>query len=196
MKSEISRLNRLVGDFLSFGKPMRLDIRPCALDEVLREVASLVDHKAKDQGIVLRVEAPPSLPRVTADPELLKTCFLNLMINACDAMPEGGVLTVGIHEEAGDGAREVEISVSDTGHGMTAEAITSAFEPYFSTKDAGLGLGLALTRKIVSDHGGSIGLESVPGGGTTARIRLPLVAAGTPVTRREDLASALVAGSR
>jgi signal transduction histidine kinase len=197
MKSEISRLNRLVGDFLSFGKPMRLDIRPCALDEVLREVASLVDHKAKDQGIVLRVQAPTSLPRVTADPELLKTCFLNLMINACDAMPEGGLLTVDIHEEAAeDGGREVEVSVSDTGHGMTPEAVASAFEPYFSTKDAGLGLGLALTHKIVSDHGGSIGLKSVPGGGTTARIRLPLVAAGAPVTRSEDLASALVAGTR
>ena len=197
MKSEISRLNRLVGDFLSFGKPMRLDIRPCALDEVLREVASLVDHKAKDQGITLRVEAGPSLPRVTADPELLKTCFLNLMINAVDAMPEGGFLTVGIREqEAEDGVREVEVSVSDTGHGMTPEEIASAFEPYFSTKDAGLGLGLATTHKIVSDHGGTIVLESVRSGGTTARIRLPLVAAGMPITRREDLASALVAGSR
>ncbi len=196
MKSEISRLNRLVGDFLSFGKPMRLDIRPCALDEVLREVASLVDHKARDQGITLEVEAAANLPRVTADPELLKTCFLNLMINAVDAMPDGGLLTVGIRERDGDqSGREVEVSVSDTGQGMTPEAVTSAFEPYFSTKDAGLGLGLALTRKIVSDHGGSIALESVPGGGTTARIRLPLVAA-VPVTRREDLASALVAGGR
>jgi signal transduction histidine kinase len=197
MKSEISRLNRLVGDFLSFGKPMRLDIRPCALDEVLREVASLVDHKARDQGITLQVEAAAGLPRVTADPELLKTCFLNLMINAVDAMPEGGLLTVGIREAAAaDGGREVEVSVSDNGQGMTSAAITSAFEPYFSTKDAGLGLGLALTRKIVSDHGGSIALESREGVGTTARIRLPLVAAATPMTRSEDLASALVAGAR
>jgi len=196
MKAEISRLNRLVGDFLSFGKPMRLDIRPCALDEVLREVASLVDHKARDQGIALEVQAEPGLPRVTADPELLKTCFLNLMINAVDAMPEGGLLKVGIRARDGDeGAPEVEVSVSDTGHGMTSEAITSAFEPYFSTKDAGLGLGLALTRKIVSDHGGAIELESGRGRGTTARIRLPLVATA-PVARQEDLASALVAGSR
>ena len=197
MKSEISRLNRLVGDFLSFGKPMRLDIRPCALDEVLREVASLVDHKAKDQGITLQVEAAARLPRVTADPELLKTCFLNLMINAVDAMPDGGLLTVAIREgKAEDGEPSVEVSVSDTGQGMSPEAVESAFEPYFSTKDAGLGLGLALTHKIVSDHGGSIVLESVPEGGTTARIRLPLVAAGSPATRSEDLASALVAGSR
>jgi signal transduction histidine kinase len=197
MKSEISRLNRLVGDFLSFGKPMRLDIRPCALDEVLREVASLVDHKARDQGITLEVQAAANLPRVTADPELLKTCFLNLMINAVDAMPEGGLLAVGIRErETEEGGREVEVHVSDTGSGMTPEAVTSAFEPYFSTKDAGLGLGLALTRKIVSDHGGSIVLESGASGGTTARIRLPLVATSDPDRGSEDLASALVAGVR
>jgi len=197
MKSEISRLNRLVGDFLSFGKPMRLDIRLCALDEVLREVASLVDHKARDQGITLEVEAAPGLPRVTADPELLKTCFLNLMINAVDAMPEGGSLTVGICERVADlGGREVEVRVRDTGQGMTPEAVASAFEPYFSTKDAGLGLGLALTHKIVSDHGGSIVLESALGGGTVARIRLPLVAAATPLTGAEDLATALVASAR
>jgi signal transduction histidine kinase len=197
MKSEISRLNRLVGDFLSFGKPMRLDIRSCALDEVLREVASLVDHKARDQGITLQVEAAATLPRVTADPELLKTCFLNLMINAVDAMPDGGLLTVAIREgKAEDGLPLVEVSVSDTGQGMSPEAVNSAFEPYFSTKDAGLGLGLALTHKIVSDHGGSIVLESAPDHGTTARIQLPLRASGSPATRSEDLASALVAGSR
>src|SRR4029077_14623629 len=85
MKAEISRLNRLVGDFLSFGKPMRLHPRLCAIDEVLREVAALVDHKAKDQGIALAVEIESGLPQLVADPELLKTCFLNLMINAVDA---------------------------------------------------------------------------------------------------------------
>ena len=93
MKSEITRLNRLVGDFLSFGKPMRLDIAPVrARRGACARWPSLVDHKAKDQGIALEVEAEPGLPRVTADPELLKTCFLNLMINAVDAMPEGGAL--------------------------------------------------------------------------------------------------------
>jgi hypothetical protein len=197
MKAEISRLNRLVGDFLSFGKPMRLDRRPCALDEVLREVASLVDHKAKDQGIALQVRAAPGLPRVTVDPELLKTCFLNLMINAVDAMPEGGLLAVGIEERgAANGGREVVVSVRDTGRGMTEDAISSAFEPYFSTKDAGLGLGLALTRKIVGDHGGTIELTSTPGRGTTARVVLPLDAAAPAEAPGEDLASALAAGAR
>ena len=115
-----------------------------------------------------------------ADPELLKTCFLNLMINACDAMPEGGLLALSLRSSEEDRARSLLISVSDTGHGMSPEEIRSAFEPYFSTKETGLGLGLALTQKIVSDHGGTIRLESSAGKGTTALIALPLV----PATKR------------
>lgn len=172
MKAEISRLNRLVGDFLALGKPMRLDRRECAVDEIVEEVASLVDHKARDQGIALTVDTEPGLPRIVADPELLKTCFLNLMINACDAMPEGGSLALSVRK--GEDASLV-VEVADTGLGMSPESIRSAFEPYFSTKEAGLGLGLALTQKIVEDHGGRIHLESAIGKGTTARISLPLV---------------------
>jgi len=181
VKSEINRLNRLVGDFLSFGKPMRLDPRPCALGELLREVAALVEHKARDQGIAIRIEADPGLPEVVADPELLKTCFLNLMINAVDAMPAGGPIDLAVRPAPGG----VEITVTDTGQGMDPEAVRSAFEPYFSTKDAGLGLGLALTRKIVVDHGGAIELDSTPGRGTTARIVLPLNAAAAGLEPRE-----------
>jgi len=175
MKAEISRLNRLVGDFLSFGKPMRLHPRLVAVEEVLRDVAALVDHKARDQGIALHVAADEGLPRIVADPELLKTCFLNLMINAVDAMPEGGVLAITLRRDAMESGETLVVTVRDTGQGMSAEDIQSAFEPYFSTKDTGFGLGLALTKKIVSDHGGTIGLESAPGQGTIARIILPLV---------------------
>ena len=180
MKAEISRLNRLVGDFLSFGKPMRLDRRPSSVGAILEEVAALVDHKARDQGIALTVDIERDIPEMDADPELLKTCFLNLMINACDAMPEGGLLALSLRSSEEDGARSLLISVSDTGHGMSPEEIRSAFEPYFSTKETGLGLGLALTQKIVSDHGGTIRLESSAGKGTTALIALPLV----PATKR------------
>jgi signal transduction histidine kinase len=188
MKSEISRLNRLVGDFLSFGKPMRLDSRLCAVDEVLQDVASLVEHKARDQGIALTVDAEPGLPRIVVDPELLKTCFLNLMINAVDAMPGGGLLSVSIHREANRGHPELVVEVKDTGRGMTQEEVRGAFEPYFSTKDTGLGLGLALTHKIISDHGGSITLDSAPDRGTVVRISLPIEAV---VTREKAPAEAV-----
>jgi signal transduction histidine kinase len=189
MKAEISRLNRLVGDFLSFGKPMRLHPRLIAVEEVLREVAALVDHKAKDQAIALSLDAEDALPRVVADPELLKTCFLNLMINAVDAMPGGGELRVVVRRARETGADALAITVTDTGRGMSPEDVRAAFEPYFSTKDAGLGLGLALTRKILADHGGSIALDSAPGRGTTARIVLPLIAEGiVPAGPREAVA--------
>ncbi len=181
VKSEISRLNRLVGDFLSFGKPMRLDPRPCSVADVVRDVAALVDHKAKDQGIALTVDAEGDLPQIVADPELLKTCFLNLMINAADAMPNGGLLSLGVRRVPHNGGDGIEVTVTDTGHGMSPDDIRTAFEPYFSTKDTGFGLGLALTRKIVEDHGGAIRLESEPGRGTTVRITLPLVSEPTPV---------------
>ncbi len=180
MKSEISRLNRLVGDFLSFGKPMRLDPRPCAVADVLREVASLVEHKARDQSIAISLVAEEGLPRIVADPELLKTCFLNLMINAVDAMPQGGLLALVVRRLRADDLDEIEIEVKDNGQGMTGEEIRSAFEPYFSTKDTGLGLGLALTHKIVSDHGGNIFIESEPGAGTSVRLRLPVRASALP----------------
>lgn len=170
VKSEISRLNRLVGDFLSFGKPMRLHRRGCSVDRLLRDVAALVDHKAKDQGIALAFDPEPGLPEIVADPELLKTCFLNLLINAVDAMPEGGLLTVAVHREED---ASLAVVVTDTGSGMAADDVKSAFEPYFSTKETGLGLGLALTHKIVTDHGGTIALESEPGRGTKVTIRLP-----------------------
>jgi signal transduction histidine kinase len=179
MKAEISRLNRLVGDFLSFGKPMRLEPRPCSVVDAVREVAALVDHKAKDQGIALVVETQDDLPQVVADPELLKTCFLNLMINGVDAMPAGGLLTVSVGRSANGDA--LVVTVADNGKGMSPEDVESAFEPYYSTKDTGLGLGLALTRKIVGDHGGSITLDSAPGHGTTARIMLPLSTTATTV---------------
>jgi nitrogen fixation/metabolism regulation signal transduction histidine kinase len=189
MKAEISRLNRLVGDFLSFGKPMRLHPRLVSVEEVLREVAALVDHKARDQGITLEVAADEGLPRIVADPELLKTCFLNLMINAVDAMPEGGVLGIAVRRAAAEQADTLVVTVRDSGHGMSVEDIQSAFEPYFSTKDTGFGLGLALTKKIVSDHGGTIVLESAPGHGTTARITLPMVADRAAAASQEVLVS-------
>jgi signal transduction histidine kinase len=154
---------------------MRLHPRLVSVEEVLRDVAALVDHKARDQGITLDIAADEGLPRIVADPELLKTCFLNLMINGVDAMPEGGILGLAVRRTAGEHAEMLVVTVRDNGHGMSAEDIQSAFEPYFSTKDTGFGLGLALTKKIVADHGGTVVLESAPGQGTTARITLPLV---------------------
>jgi signal transduction histidine kinase len=104
-------------------------------------------------------------------------------------MPEGGVVTIGLRQEGTEGVDGLLVTVTARGHGMSAEAIQSAFEPYFSTKDTGFGLGLSLTRKIVADHGGSVRLESAPGQGTVVRVVLPLAAHKSPETPQEAVAS-------
>jgi signal transduction histidine kinase len=141
---------------------------------VLRETATLVEHKAREQGIHVAVDVADGLPSTAADPELLKTCLLNLVLNAFDAMPGGGSVSLSAHLEGPSEARTIALQVSDTGAGMTPDAAASAFEPYFSTKEAGVGLGLALVRRIVEGHGGRVALDSAPGEGTSVRILLPV----------------------
>jgi two-component system sensor histidine kinase HydH len=104
-------------------------------------------------------------------------------------MPEGGLLSISVRRTEEGEAGALLVSVTDTGHGMSPEEIRTAFEPYFSSKEAGVGLGLALTRKIVEDHGGSIALESSPGQGTTVRISLPLATRPLPAGSVEAVAS-------
>ena len=174
LKSEVTRLNRLVGDFLSSGQPARLDPRPCDVGAVVRETAALVEHKARDQAIEVQVDVPTGLPATVADPELLKTCLLNLVLNAFEAMPGGGRLSLSARLEGEPESRAIAVLVSDTGVGMSPKSAASAFEPYFSTKEAGVGLGLALVGRIVEGHGGSIALDSNPGEGTSVRLLLPV----------------------
>ncbi len=174
LKSEVARLNRLVGDFLSSGQPARLDPRPCDVGAVVRETAVLVQHKARDQAIEVVVDAAPGLPATVADPELLKTCFLNLVLNAFESMPGGGRLSLTVRPEGPPDAPAIAVLVSDTGIGMSQEAAATAFEPYFSTKETGVGLGLALVSRIVEGHGGRVALDSTPGQGTTVRLVLPV----------------------
>jgi signal transduction histidine kinase len=174
LKSEVTRLNRLVGDFLSSGQPVRLDPRPCDVGAAVRETAALVEHKARDQAIRLDVDVMEGLPTTVADLELLKTCLLNLVLNAFEAMPAGGRLALSARLDGPPDAGLIAVVVSDTGIGMSPRAAASAFEPYFSTKEAGVGLGLALVRRIVEGHGGSVALESTPGGGTSVHLVLPV----------------------
>ena len=174
LKSEVARLNRLVGDFLSSGQAARLDPRPCDVGAVVRETAALVEHKARDQRIGLDVRVADSLPATVADPELLKTCLLNLVLNAFEAMPEGGRLDVEARLEGRAEGGSIVVAVADSGQGMSGRAAASAFEPFFSTKETGVGLGLALVRRIVEGHGGHVALDSSPGRGTTVRLVLPV----------------------
>ena len=175
VRDELLRLNHMVSDFLSYGRPPRLALRSCRVDETLDEVLSLVQAKARDQRIEIVRRVPADLPALQADPEGLRTCFLNVVINALQATPPGGCLTTEVKaSQNGPGGGVVSIAFSDTGCGITQPDLERIFEPYFSTREAGVGLGLAITQRIVQDHGGEIRVDSAPGRGTTFRIDLPL----------------------
>ena len=175
LRDEITRLNALITNFLNYGKPMRL--APMRFDavELVREVARELSREASLRGVEIRVEGAPA--EIVGDRDLLKSAFLNVALNAVQMMPAGGLITIAA-EAADDGAR---IFVDDSGPGIAPEHLSKIFEPYFSTRDAGVGLGLAMTRKIVTDHGGDLSAENRPAGGTRFTFWLPRVASAQAV---------------
>ncbi len=177
MKQEITRLNRLVSDFLVVGRPTQPQLAPCDIQALVEQARGLVEKQASQQHIRMMVSLPPDLPPLQADAAQLKTCFLNILTNSVQAMPQGGnVQITGKRVSAKDGAEYLQIRVHDTGPGIPQDDQEKVFAPYFSTKATGFGLGLAITRKIVEDHGGRafISNENIPG--TVLVMELPLSA--------------------
>jgi signal transduction histidine kinase len=189
IKDELRRLNHLVTDFLNFGRPPRLQIQPCRVDEVLKEVSRLAAIRAEQQGVSVAVRIAPGLPTIQADPAGLRTCFLNLVTNALQAMPDGGRLAIGA-DPVPEGL--VQVTVRDGGVGIPEPDLERLFEPYFSTRVGGTGLGLAITQRIVQDHGGSIEVASRVGQGTEFRVVLPVL--GPPSARAAYTAAGRAAG--
>jgi signal transduction histidine kinase len=169
IKDEIVRLKHLVNDLLNYGRPAQLAVETVDMRKLISDTMSLVRPQADEQGVTITVEEPDQPAEVKGDRERLKSCLSNIAINALQAMPNGGTLKTRVVQSNGF----IEINVSDTGIGISEESIGKVFEPYFSTKQAGFGLGLAVTRKIVEEHKGSIGVESEINQGTTFTVRLP-----------------------
>jgi len=210
IKQEIYRLNAMIEAFLKFGKPLALKRQPTDVRTVLNEVLDVASQKTQEQRIQVRREYAAELPPVWIDVPHVKTCFLNLVLNAVQAMsPEGGTLTVAVAPAPAGAAAEpgsagasdrgsaapapaapnqqspgspvrpstangwIEVRIQDTGVGIAPENLAKVFEPYFTTKEVGIGLGLALTKQILEQHGGRIEISSALGRGTEARLRLP-----------------------
>jgi signal transduction histidine kinase len=169
IKHEIQRLNKLVGDFLDYGRPLKLSTREVDVGELIREVLALISAKAEKDRVKIHYQNG-SLPNLFIDPELIKTCIFNSILNAFQAMPEGGELTVSTNMSNG----RASIIIQDTGIGVPKENLSRLFEPFFSTKSAGLGLGLAMTRRVVEEHGGKVDFQSLEGKGSTITISLPV----------------------
>jgi len=167
---EVHRLNAIVEQFLSLARPLEIKTEELSLQDVLNELAILVNGEAQQSKVQIRVVAPPALPAFKADREYLRQMLLNLILNGFQAMPEGGTLTL----EAKTSNRNILISVADTGNGIASENLARIFDPYFTTKARGSGLGLAIARRIVEAHGGTITVFSEAGRGCRFEIVLPI----------------------
>jgi nitrogen fixation/metabolism regulation signal transduction histidine kinase len=168
--AEINNLKTIVGSFSEFSKMPQPQRRPTQLNDVVRSVLRVFQAQLQEKGqVTVCTELSEDLPKISADPDLLQRVLQNLVLNAIDAMPQGGDLTI---HTANLGNR-VELSVSDTGSGLTKEECGRLFTPYYTTKQHGTGLGLAIVQSVVSDHGGTISVESAKDKGTMFRIELP-----------------------
>jgi len=171
MKDEIERLKHLVNDLLNYGRPARYAVEPIDMRQLIEETLSLLRQQADIQGVAVTIDEASGPATVRGDRERLKSFVSNLAINALQAMPAGGHLTARVARHNG----QVEVKISDTGVGISEESLGKIFEPYFSTKQSGFGLGLAVTRKIIEEHHGRITVESQLQRGTTFTVTLPAV---------------------
>jgi signal transduction histidine kinase len=167
---EILRLDRVVKTFLDFTRPVELNLTTAALDGLLGEIVELARPQAGAAGIRVEVRQQAEGAEVRVDRDLLKQAVLNVVMNAIQAMPDGGELRF----ESSATAEAAEIRISDTGPGIPAELREKVFRLYFTTRKEGSGIGLAMTFRIVQLHDGTIDFTSEPGKGTTFAIRLPL----------------------
>ena len=187
---ELERINGIVEGLLALARPARLDFEPVRLPALLERAVELYGARIETQGVEIQRQYGADLPTVWADPEALYQALVDLVTNALDAMPNGGrlVLRAGWSHRGDDlpgRARRVAVEIEDSGAGIAPHDAERIFDPFFSTKESGTGLGLALTHRIVEDHGGSIDVRSAPGAGTTFRLVLPLMPDATSEPARE-----------
>jgi len=171
MKGECERLVDLANDFLRFARIKDLQRTPTDLSVVLDDLIDFFGPMAKKHNIEIKSYVPAGLPQVALDRALFHQGLLNLLLNAQQAMPEGGEITL----QAAATPSEVVVSLIDTGKGMTPEVLARAFQPFYSTREGGTGLGLPTTKRIIEAHGGTLLAESAPGKGTRFTLRLPAV---------------------
>jgi signal transduction histidine kinase len=170
--AELANLNGIISRFSEFSRMPQPQFRPVRLNDVVQNAARTFQAQLAAPGrapIECKLELSESIGLMAADPELLHRAVSNLILNAMDAMPQGGMLTLRTHEE-GD---RMYLEVSDTGTGLTTEECDRLFTPYYTSKAHGTGLGLAIVQSVVSDHGGRIAVRSRPGQGATFSIELP-----------------------
>jgi len=173
VEDEMERLNKLTEDFLSFAKPSRLKRKSTNLNTLLAETLALLNtDETRPSGIVFQTSFAPDIPSLLLDQNHIKQVVINIVMNSIQALPHGGVIAIQTRYRMADD--EVEIVFTDTGTGMSEDVLSRVFQPFFTTKDKGLGLGLNIVHKIVKEHGGYFLLSSTEGKGTQMNLHFPV----------------------
>ncbi len=169
IKNEIQRVSRFAESFLEYGRPLELNRQMTDMGKLINDVIDLVTAKAQMENIEIQ-KSFESLPELFVDPEFIKTCLYNIILNAFQSMPAGGVITITTRQYL----NSFLFIIKDTGIGIPEDRISRVFDPFFTTKTTGLGLGLALTKRVIEEHKGKVEITSMEGRGTTFTIALPM----------------------
>ncbi len=167
---EIKRLDRVVRSFLNFTRPVDVRLQEEEIQRIIQEVVALAETEARQRNVQIVLESTGDLPRLELDPDLMKQCLLNIVLNGCQAMPQGGSLSIKTEKRSGS----LEVSIQDEGCGIPPENREKIFNLYYTTKENGNGIGLATVFKIVQLHNGEILVDSEVGKGTTFTLKFPL----------------------
>jgi PAS domain S-box-containing protein len=187
IEEETKRCEKIVQDLLEFARPRNADFISTDVNEVIKKTVEMVSSRLFKQKVEAISEAEPELPQIHADPQQLQQVLANLCLNALDAMPGGGKLTLGAKANS---SNQMAISVADTGFGMDADTLSKIFQPFFTVrKRKGMGLGLPICERIVKSHGGTIEVESEPGQGTRFIIQLPITKTADRDQKRQDVST-------
>ncbi|MEP7189393.1 MAG: ATP-binding protein, partial [Roseiflexaceae bacterium] len=175
-QGELGRIARIITRMRDFYRPTRAELEPTTINDVLMATLDLVQTHLRHGQVGVTTDLAADLPQVTAHTDQIRQVFLNLMLNACDAMPNGGTLRLTSHARSAgaDQPAEIVVQIADTGVGIAPEHHAHLFEPFYTTKAQGTGLGLAISAHIITQHGGQIDVASEVGVGTTFTVRLPM----------------------
>ena len=160
MIKEVDRINRVINDLLTFSSPIKLDLKPTDISDSIIHANGLVQAEAELRNITILMTAEPSITRVSLDESKMTQVFLNLLLNAMSAVDDGGMIR--IHSKHDPKGRAISIEIEDDGEGISPEFIDKIFEPFVTSREKGTGIGLAIVKKIVENHGGRIKANSPP----------------------------------
>ena len=169
IKEEVRKANYMVLNFMNYGRPLKLRRTDVSFRDLVDRALTVLKDKLEEQKVTVTIDIPADLPQLHCDQELMRNCLFNFITNGAQSMPDGGELTVRANFAGG----AFRLTFTDLGTGIAQEDMEKIFQPYFTTKEAGIGLGLAITERIIKEHDGEILVESLPGEGTTFTVIIP-----------------------